>query len=394
MHPRLPLQSLGIIVTSECNLACAYCYQNAKAPGRIGWTDLRDALQLALNSTSPTVRISFTGGEPLLAFDVIRRAVNYVEERRPKHMALRFHLCTNGMSLGTRETLFLDQHGFSIQLSFDGVEGAQDVRGKGTFERLDRLLVRLRLDHPSLFFERFHVATMILPGTVHLLRRSVADFLRRGVRDVALAPATVSDEGWSPERIRQLDVQVTHVMRQSIRQFQRLGRVSVRLFRQLGDAYAGVPKCDSLCGVGSPTALVVDTTGRLSGCLPLVGSYQRFPPTELARRVAAVRLCRASGLRSAAPLTRYRADLLRTLAFDRREGKRSSYGECGDCLYANDCRVCPMTIVLQPGAGDPHRIPDYVCAFNRIVSRCRRRFPRQRRPCANDRETSATGSGL
>jgi uncharacterized protein len=75
------------------------------------------------------VIIFFYGGEPLLAFDNIRYAVSFLEEKnREGGGKLDFYITTNG-SLVTDEMLhFFDSHEFSIMLSFDGL--AQDIGRK------------------------------------------------------------------------------------------------------------------------------------------------------------------------------------------------------------------------------------------------------------------------
>ena len=69
-----------------------------------------------------------------------------------------------------------------MQLSFDGVPAAQDLRGPGTFAVLDRLLDRLREDHPDFFSEKLSVALTLVPSTIPFLADSIEYFLRKGVQ--------------------------------------------------------------------------------------------------------------------------------------------------------------------------------------------------------------------
>ena len=45
----------------------------------------------------------FIGGEPLLEFPMIQRAVAYVEARRPPRPAVHYDLITNGTLLGEEQ---------------------------------------------------------------------------------------------------------------------------------------------------------------------------------------------------------------------------------------------------------------------------------------------------
>ena len=41
------------------------------------------------------------------------------------------------------------------------------------------------------------------------------------------------------------------------------------------------------------------------------------------------------------------------------------------------CAICPVSIGHQPGNTDPHRIPDFLCAYNLVSLKYREKFPRQ-----------------
>jgi len=73
----------------------------------------------------------------------------------------------------------------------------------------------------------------------------------------------------------------------------------------------------------------------------------------------------------------YEGILRESRLFDGRDQNYSSYGTCAACPYRAQCTLCPVCIVHQPGNEDPHRVPDFVCAFNRVTANYRRRFPAQ-----------------
>ena len=60
-------------------------------------------------------------------------------------------------------------------------------------------------------------------------------------------------------------------------------------------------------------------------------------------------------------------------------------GGVGECRYLGTCGVCPVSIGHQPGNTDPHRIPDFQCAYNLVSLKYRERFPFQ--PTALERIT-------
>ena len=122
MRPRVPgrpavhrLGCVTVILTATCNLRCAYCYQDRKQPRRMGWETLRRAVDLLLGSRRRDLELWFGGGEPLLEFPLLRRAVGYAEAACPPAKRLRFGLSTNGLLLDDDRADFLAAHRFSMQ---------------------------------------------------------------------------------------------------------------------------------------------------------------------------------------------------------------------------------------------------------------------------------------
>jgi len=370
------LRSLDVVVSSDCNLRCAYCYQNAKKPGVITWDHLRPALDLLLESERQKVTLLFLGGEPLLGFPVIRRAVRYVGTRRRRPAVVDCAISTNGMLLDWRAAAFFARHDFDLQLSFDGVPEAQDLRGAGTGERLDRLLQRLRLRSPVYFHRRVSVAVTVLPRTLRHLADTIDYLLASGVQDISLTAVITRQPDWRPDRIGLLDDVFAQVHRSCMRHYRRTGLMPVRLMRR-GPAGAGRHEPNPwLCGAGGGEALAVDVDGELSGCVLFARSYQRFPAGPLGRAMSRLQLGPVTAPDLATRLAGYEGELFQAGPFFGRAQKQSSYGRCASCQWRRECSVCPVSIVRQSGNDDPHRIPDFVCAFNRVAAAWRHRSPR------------------
>ena len=93
------LRGLDLVLTAECNLRCAYCYQSRSLRGSMSEDTLRAAVDLVRRSRGPAVTLAFYGGEPLLERALLRRAVEYASGSRPGRSPVRFHLTTNGTLL-------------------------------------------------------------------------------------------------------------------------------------------------------------------------------------------------------------------------------------------------------------------------------------------------------
>lgn len=135
-----PLQSV-IFISDRCNLSCKHCsVYNHKAPLTKTYEQLKEELEYCYSLGSRFV--DFEGGEPFLWEDQGRRVDDLCELARK----IGFFSCT----ITTNAQLpFPNSKADSIWVSLDGVgEYHERVRGKGTFERLEKNVASS--GHPAL----------------------------------------------------------------------------------------------------------------------------------------------------------------------------------------------------------------------------------------------------
>lgn len=371
---------MGLIVTADCNLCCEYCYQGVKRPLRMSWNTARAAIDLLLRSRHPVVELRFSGGEPLLEFPTVRRAVEYAKSMCPPGKRVNFGLSTNGLLVTEEVASFLAGNRFDVQLSFDGVAGAQDVREKGTFAVLDRLLDSLRQKHPTFYRRHLTICITLVPQALRYLARSVDYFLGKRVGRISLTPTISGCEGRNGDFEDPLEVEFARIYESSHSHLQRSGGVPVLLFRKRQEpspaASPGMASCNLIRG----TDPAVDVDGRVIGCEVLAPSHPRFPSTLLRSLSEAALSGRLGDSDLEACYEELPDRARRTGIFDHGEKRYSSYGRCGDCEYRDRCGVCPVASAYIPGNVDPNRVPDFQCVFNRIALKYRDRFPAQPRP--------------
>jgi hypothetical protein len=104
------------------------------------------------------------------------------------------------------------------------------------------------------------------------------------------------------------------------------------------------------------------------------GSFQRFPSAFLRRHVDDMAMGHVAGPGLPEGFRRFPEASRRAGIFHDKQAKHSAYGRCGDCAYLGVCSVCPVSIANVPGNRDPHRIPDFACAYNLVALRNRDRF--------------------
>jgi len=390
------LRSLEVVLTGSCNLRCSYCYQERHSR-RMEWRTLRAAVDLLLRSPRPGTTLSFYGGEPLLEFDLMRRAVEHARASAPPGRAIRFEVFTNGLLLDREKAAFLAEHRVRTQISHDGLPPAQDLRGRGTFARLDEVLDLLRREQPEHWCRLVEVATTLTGANLRVLADSVDYFLRKGVRTIRLAPRLTPDPDWGPGSVVELARQLGRVYRASLVLWRLSGEVPFAPFRRARGRAAPQRLEGWMCAAPRGDALTVDVDGRVTGCVLLARSYQA--PGRLDGLPERLGLGHVDRLDLAGRLPAYRRLLRRHGAFHGKGRMRSGYGPCASCRFRGDCFVCPASLPLA-GAG-ARDVPDLLCAFNQVTASYRRAFlaataqpPSSSSSSSHSRPTASATSGL
>ena len=84
-----------IHVTKECNLNCLYCYEKDKT-SKYTWSEVKSFIDKLLKyRTSDEFGIEFLGGEPMLAWDLVRRSYEYLEKVKDVNV-VDYAITTNG----------------------------------------------------------------------------------------------------------------------------------------------------------------------------------------------------------------------------------------------------------------------------------------------------------
>ncbi len=157
---------LQLQVTQDCNFSCRYCsfasevlYNRPHSKKMMTYDTAKKAIDLLYNHSSrvPEIRISFYGGEPLLNYNLIKHAVEYVEKRFCIKK-IRYYITSNFSIVNTEILDFFIAHGFNLLISFDGNEEIQNSHrvfgktGGKTFESVFKNIEFLK-NYNSRFFE-------------------------------------------------------------------------------------------------------------------------------------------------------------------------------------------------------------------------------------------------
>jgi len=378
MRARRALDSVGVVVTADCNLRCSYCYENRKQPASVPWFALATAIDAYALGARRRAVLSFLGGEPLLEFPLIARAVRRLGRRFPNRRP-RYGLTTNGLLLTGRRIAFLERHRFDVQISCDGVQAAQDLRARGTFASLDGLLDRMRSRHRAFFRRRVTLASTATARTIPFLADSFDYLLSKGPAGIAIGPA-MGHRRLTAAETAELERQFGRIFDRSREHYRATGRVPLKLLRKTSPDPKTWADGEWACAAASGNNLVVDVDGGLYPCALLIRSSQAVARPRLAARLAEMSLGNVSDLGVVAQRLGRLPDAARSAGIFRPQRlKRSRHGRCATCRHAGACFVCPIACAKNPDSARTDRIPDFQCAFNRIVLDYRRRFPIQPR---------------
>lgn len=313
---------------------------------------LRSWIDRLLASKAKERTLALTGGEPVVEWQLIHRAIEYARETPSDRKGPGISLTTNGMLLDDEKSEFLVAHDVEMQISIDGVREAHELRAPGTFDQLDGLLVRLRRDHPSWYRNRLSVGMTLTSVNLSFLSRSIEHLLGRGIQSIRLAPLLTHDEGWGREAEDELERQVALVFECCLEHHRRTGGIPLEVFRRPTKSPETRPE-RPVCRVNAPETRAVGTDGSVARCGLLLAPEN-------------------GGTRAGPILEEWVASPewpgLRRERFSR-------WGQCRECEFVDECLVCPVASANIPGNTDFRRVPDAGCAFNRIVAACRRRFP-------------------
>lgn len=176
--------NLTFNVTNNCNLRCEYCGYSGKydhsrthSDNSMDFDIYRKAIDLFFKIIGSPLRtkrrnllFAFYGGEPLLEFNNILKACDYisdVNQKLPIKKQIAFILTTNAVLLTKKRAKSLLERDFQIDISLDGPKDQHDqfrikVDKTGSFDHLQRNLQEI-LDIDEKYIEKLRFFITIHP---------------------------------------------------------------------------------------------------------------------------------------------------------------------------------------------------------------------------------------
>lgn len=141
-HNLYTVPTLEILITSECNLRCKYCFEDKENKNNLDVDKLIDILRWGTPQTS----VYIFGGEPLANINGLEKLLNYFKEEdrlfgndKEKLISSCRGITTNG-TLIKKNRKFIKENNIDCQISIDGCEDSCNSRvfpnGKPAFDKI------------------------------------------------------------------------------------------------------------------------------------------------------------------------------------------------------------------------------------------------------------------
>jgi His-Xaa-Ser system radical SAM maturase HxsB len=185
-----------MVVTNRCNMVCTYCHAKAQALSRKEWDMSEEVLYKTVDFFFSVprrgrqgIRIEFQGGEPLLRYDLIQRAMDYAMQHAGEEgMEASFSIVSNLTLMRDEIARDIKRRGnVSLCSSLDGPPVVHDRQrvfpnGRGTYSHVVRWAEKLK--------QEYDITVPFLPTfTVNGLgheKEFVDEYLERGVNSIYL----------------------------------------------------------------------------------------------------------------------------------------------------------------------------------------------------------------
>lgn len=157
-HLENNLKGMILQMSQNCNLKCRYCIYSGNTllsrsheKKNMTWDTAKRALDFFIQHSvySKEVSFGFYGGEPMLAFPIIKQSVLYVQ-RQLFDKQINFQMTTNGTLFTDKSIDFLIKNNFQLTISLDGPEEIHNenrrfsINGRGSYATIINNLERIK----------------------------------------------------------------------------------------------------------------------------------------------------------------------------------------------------------------------------------------------------------
>lgn len=201
---------LVIYLTERCNLSCSYCYIKKDYRSTLDFPSVRKAVDLFCQNPEKDKSFTFLGGEPLLAYSLLLKSIDYIIGRcRKDNSRPSFFIFTNATQLDPQKIKDLDRRAVNIIVSLDGQAQSNDIFRKfsGNHRRsvLNAAMERLG-SIPRRYLNKLEINMVVSAKTCPYLLDNVKFFYKKWFSSIT--PTATAYGRWSLEDFKVLESQL------------------------------------------------------------------------------------------------------------------------------------------------------------------------------------------
>lgn len=338
-----------MVPTLQCGHSCKYC-QVSRSLGDTGQTmsvtDVDAACDTIFESPAAALTVEFQGGDPLLRFDLMQRAVLRITERnKTEGRRLRFVVASTLHQLTDEMCSFFKEHLVFLSTSVDGpVELHNKNRPVPTRDSYERTLEGIAMARRLLGDDAVSALMTTTRASLAQPEAIVDEYVRLGFRDIFIRP--LSAYGFAKRNQALLGYSLDDFKRFYLRALERVLHWN-RQGVELREVYATVILNKVLSPFDSGYVDLQSPTG--AGSSALVYNYDGYVyPSDEARMLletgdSSLRLGRIGAPLQELLQSPVRLDLIKASEVEATEG-------CRDCPYSLFCAPNPVDALAQFGS--------------------------------------------
>ena len=180
------MKYLILKITNKCNLNCIYCYNADKNEIKdMDFKTAKNSIDYILSDDADKLKIQFTGGEPLLNFDLIEKVIKYCNKNY-NDKNISYAVQTNGTLLNNELIEKIKDLHLKIGISIDGIEVNDILRpyrnetnGSSTLDTLRGIYLLNSHNIP------FGITTVITNKNLPFIKEFVEYLIALGVKSIS-----------------------------------------------------------------------------------------------------------------------------------------------------------------------------------------------------------------
>ena len=211
---------LKIYLTLNCNLNCRYCLINKSSKKtQLDFPALKRTIDFFFLLPGNKKTVSFTGGEPLLEYPLLKKIYLYTKRKAKKqNIDLNLAVTTNGTLLSKERCHFFEKQGDYIKISLDGDKKTHDAN-RMFQEDIGSLSFCKIIKNLKYFRKKSKVGALMVftPQTVDSLLKNIKFLQSLGFGYIEFYPDRTAF--WSKNKLNKLEEQFKQIRKYYISLF-------------------------------------------------------------------------------------------------------------------------------------------------------------------------------